>query len=302
MRRKHLAWIAMGTGIAVLLSRRGDVSDWTEATVRQEELRPKKVVYWTSSGSPQVDRKRAREFMQTRPDTTVSPNFRHSGGLRDILFISFLSGNPPDYRDAKVNELRKYVLMGGIMPLDELLEKEGEDYLLQYPPFVRNTRIHRFKVNPDDRFIRPLAMRGLENLWGMVLWLTSFGVGNALLMAGFVLTLPREVEEAASVDGAGAFRTFFDVGLPMARPIVMTVGLFAFLTAWNNFLVPLLCTISRPSMQPLAVAVYNFQQGHPGKWQQINAAASIMIVPVILLFLVLQKHVVKSIAVGAVKG
>ena len=79
-------------------------------------------------------------------------------------------------------------------------------------------------------------------------------------------------------------------------------GLFAFLGAWNNFLVPLLCTVSRPSMQPLAVAVYNFQRGHPGKWHQINAAASVMIVPVILLFLTVQKHVVKSIAVGAVKG
>ncbi len=147
-----------------------------------------------------------------------------------------------------------------------------------------------------------LGLRLVDNLWGMVLWLTSFGVGNSLLMAGFFLTLPPEVDEAAEVDGAGVFRKFFDVAFPMARPIVMTVGMFAFLTSWNNFLVPLLCTISRPSMQPLAVAVYNFQQGHQGKLHQINAAASLMIVPVILLFLFIQKHVVKSIAVGAVKG
>lgn len=147
-----------------------------------------------------------------------------------------------------------------------------------------------------------MAVGLMKNLWGLVLWLTSFGVGNALLMAGFFLTLPKEVDEAAEVDGAGVFRKFFDIALPMARPIVMTVGLFAFLTAWNNFLIPLLCTISRPSMQPLAVAVYNFQQGHPGKWHQINAAAAVMIVPVIVLFLLVQRHVVKSIAIGAVKG
>ncbi len=147
-----------------------------------------------------------------------------------------------------------------------------------------------------------MAVGLMENLWGLVLWLTSFGVGNALLMAGFFLTLPKEVDEAAEVDGAGVFRKFFDIALPMARPIVMTVGLFAFLTAWNNFLIPLLCTISRPSMQPLAVAVYQFQQGHPGKWHQINAAAAVMIVPVIVLFLLVQRHVVKSIAIGAVKG
>ncbi len=147
-----------------------------------------------------------------------------------------------------------------------------------------------------------LSINGLESLWGLMAWLTSFGVGNAMLMAGFFLTLPKEVNEAANVDGAGVFRTFFDIALPMAQPIVMTVGMFAFLTAWNNFMVPLLCTISRPSLQPLAVAVYNYQAGHPGKWHQINAAAAIMIIPVILGFLAVQKHVVKSIAVGAVKG
>lgn len=147
-----------------------------------------------------------------------------------------------------------------------------------------------------------LSAGALKNLWGMVLWLISFGIGNALLMAGFFISLPKEVDEAAQVDGAGVFRTFFDIALPMARPIVMTVGLFAFLNAWNNFLIPLLCSITRPSMQPLAVAVYNFQQGHLGKWHEINAAASIMIVPVILLFLCVQKHVVRSIAVGAIKG
>ena len=162
-------------------------------------------------------------------------------------------------------------------------------------------------VAPREAVIIPIfrllkSMAALDGLWGMVLWLAGVGVGNAFLMAGFFLTLPREVEEAAAVDGAGPFRTFFDVALPMARPIVMTVGLFAFLTAWNNFLIPLLCTVSRPSMQPLAVAVYNFQRGHPGKWHQINAAAALMIVPVILLFLFVQKHVVRSIAVGAVKG
>jgi raffinose/stachyose/melibiose transport system permease protein len=142
----------------------------------------------------------------------------------------------------------------------------------------------------------------MQNLWGMVLWMSSHGVGNALLMAGFFWTLPKEVDEAAAVDGAGVFRTYLDIAMPMARPIVMTVSLFAFLGAWNDFMVPLLCTISRPAMQPLAVAVYNFQQGHAGMFQQINAAAAIMIVPVILLFLLVQKHVVKAIAVGAVKG
>jgi raffinose/stachyose/melibiose transport system permease protein len=162
-------------------------------------------------------------------------------------------------------------------------------------------------VAPREAVIIPIfrmlkSMGALDGVWGMVFWLTGVSIGNSFLMAGFFLTLPREVEEAAAVDGAGPFRTFLDVALPMARPIVLTVALFAFLTAWNSFLVPLLCTMARPSMQPLSVAVYTFQSGHKGLWAQVNAAAAIMIVPVILIFLVLQKHVVKSIAVGAVKG
>ncbi len=146
------------------------------------------------------------------------------------------------------------------------------------------------------------TLGGTENLWGMIVWLLSGGVGHTLIMAGFFLSLPKEVDEAAEVDGAGPFRKFFDVALPMARPVVMTVALFSFIGAWNNFMVPLLCTMSRPSMQPLVVAVVNFQRGHEGKWHQINAAAAVMIVPVIILFLLVQKHIVKAIAVGHLKG
>lgn len=153
---------------------------------------------------------------------------------------------------------------------------------------------------PIFRMLRSFGM--LEGLIGIVLWLTNMGMANSLLMAGFFLTLPKEVEEAAAMDGAGTFRTFFHIAFPMARPIVVTVGLFAFLRAWNQFLIPLICTMSRPNMQPLSVAVFNFQKGHVGLWAQTNAAAAIMIVPLILIFVLLQQHIVRSIAVGAVKG
>ncbi len=155
-------------------------------------------------------------------------------------------------------------------------------------------------IIPIFRMLQPTG--AFEGLWGMVLWLSVGTIGNSLLMAGFFLTLPKAVEEAATVDGAGPFRTFLDIALPMARPIVMTVGLFAFIGAWNNFLIPFTITQAKPNMQPLAVAVYSFQQGHTGFWGWTNAAAAIMIIPVIILFLLLQKHIVKSIAVGAIKG
>ena len=162
-------------------------------------------------------------------------------------------------------------------------------------------------VAPKDAGYIPVFMMfqslgAFDSLWGMVLWMSGVSIGNTFLMAGYFLTLPREVEEAAAVDGAGPFRTFFDIALPMARPIVMTVGLFSFLGAWNDFLVPFLCTLSRPEMQPLAVAVVGFRDQNPEMWHLTSAAAAIMVLPVIAIFIVMQRTIVNSIAVGAVKG
>jgi ABC-type glycerol-3-phosphate transport system permease component len=162
-------------------------------------------------------------------------------------------------------------------------------------------------VAPSEAVIIPIfrffmATGLMDNLWAMTLWMAGVSIGNAFLMAGFFLSLPKEVEEAARVDGAGPFRTFFMVALPMARPIVMTVGLLAFLGAWNNFLVPLLTSQSRPEFQPLALAIFMFKSGYEGFWHWVNAAATIMVVPVALLFLLLQRYIVNAIAVGAVKG
>lgn len=162
-------------------------------------------------------------------------------------------------------------------------------------------------VAPREAVIIPIfhmiqSLRLMEGLWGMVLWLSAISIGHTFLMAGYFLTIPKEVEESAAVDGAGPLRTFFTISLPMAKPIVMTVGLFAFLNAWNDFLIPLLCTMAMPDMQPLAVAIYSFRGAHQDDWHLTSSAAAIMVVPVILLFLFCQRQIVNSIAVGAVKG
>jgi ABC-type sugar transport system permease subunit/ABC-type glycerol-3-phosphate transport system substrate-binding protein len=154
---RYLALIAIGIGLFVLLSRWGEVADWTEATVRQEHVRPKRVVYWTSSGSPEVDLKRAREFMEKNPDTLVSPNFRETGGLQDILFVSFLSGSPPDVLHVAVSDIREMVATGRLRPMDDLLAGQLE----KEPNFFANRPdgeaiVHRFLANPNDRYIREM--------------------------------------------------------------------------------------------------------------------------------------------------
>ncbi len=142
----------------------------------------------------------------------------------------------------------------------------------------------------------------IGTLWGPALWLVGAGASNALLMAGYFLSLPREVEEAALVDGAGPVKTYFCIALPMAQPMLVTVALFSFLGAWNDFMVPLLTTMAHPHLQPLALAVYDFRGANAHAWELVNAAAAIMVLPVIAVFVLLQRRIVDAIAAGAVKG
>ncbi|MFP4140706.1 MAG: extracellular solute-binding protein [Phycisphaerae bacterium] len=190
MNARKFAVILVALGAATMVTQWGNISEWVEASVRQEEQRPRKVVYWTSSGSPEVDLKRARQFEQIHKDIDVQPNFRETGGLQDILFVSFLSGNPPDYMSVKTNELRKFVLIGGLYPLDGLLKKENEQlaekgmtYFDQY--LIGKARVHRFFVNPDDQYLRnfrenPLQAARLLNMHGSVIGLRDVSMPSTV--------------------------------------------------------------------------------------------------------------------------
>lgn len=185
--RSQFSLILLTLGVAVLFSNWGRVADRLEARLQQEAWRPRKVVYWTSSGSPEADLYRARLFMDAHPDVQVRPNFRESGGLQDMLFLSFLSGNPPDFLSAQSHELRGYALFGGIRPMDDLLAQEGPDYFDQF--LDGEGRIHRFQVNPDDlmfsrdergRFRHPEEAARLLRLSGSVVGLRTVSMPDTL--------------------------------------------------------------------------------------------------------------------------
>ncbi|MFP4107027.1 MAG: ABC transporter permease subunit [Phycisphaerae bacterium] len=160
---KRFAFILAALGVIVLLSSWDNVAEWTEATLRQESVRPKKVAFWTSSGSPAVELKRARQFMQENPDIFVKPNFRESGGFNDILFVSFLSGSPPDYMTVQAGDIREMVVTGRIRPIDDLIAQQLErDPEFFEKDFLGRDRIYRFTVNPNDRYLREMDKYPLE--------------------------------------------------------------------------------------------------------------------------------------------
>ncbi|HEY8470332.1 MAG TPA: carbohydrate ABC transporter permease [Longimicrobiales bacterium] len=121
------------------------------------------------------------------------------------------------------------------------------------------------------------------------------------LLTGFFRQLPRELEEAAAVDGAGRLRTLREVILPLSLPGIATTAILTFLYAWNEFLFALSFTLG-PERQTVPVAIALFRGQYQVPWGQILAAAVVATAPVALLVLFFQRRIVQGLTAGAVKG
>jgi raffinose/stachyose/melibiose transport system permease protein len=121
-----------------------------------------------------------------------------------------------------------------------------------------------------------------------------------LLFAGYFRGIPRELEESAVLDGASFPRVFFQIMLPLSKPVIATTIILQFIASWNDFLVPLVLTLSRPELRTLAVGVYSFQGENFTSWTDMAAASTISLAPVIIVFLFLQRYFIEGMA-GAVK-
>jgi N,N'-diacetylchitobiose transport system permease protein len=121
-------------------------------------------------------------------------------------------------------------------------------------------------------------------------------------LRGFVAGVPKELEEAAMVDGASRLRAFFTVTFPLVAPGLVATGIFAFIQAWNEFTYALVI-MDRPSKQTLPVWVQFFNEGERGtNWGGVMAASTLITIPVVVFFLMVQRRVVAGMTAGAVKG
>ncbi|GAB3462029.1 carbohydrate ABC transporter permease [Kineococcus endophyticus] len=142
----------------------------------------------------------------------------------------------------------------------------------------------------------------LNSLTGMVLALSgAANVSAILIYAGYFRQLPKELEEAATVDGAGFGRVFFQIMLPLSMPVTATVALLTFLSTWNAFFLPLVFSFSDPDLRTLSVGMQAFVGENATDWSGMAAAGVISILPIVALFLFLQRYFVEGIA-GAVKS
>jgi multiple sugar transport system permease protein len=120
------------------------------------------------------------------------------------------------------------------------------------------------------------------------------------LLRQFFRTVPEDLAEAARIDGAGEWRIFWQVMLPLARPALAVVALFQFLGTWNDFFGPLLY-INDPSRYTLAYGLQQFMSSYGGKWAQLMAGACVFTLPIILLFFLAQKTFIQGISTTGTK-
>lgn len=144
---------------------------------------------------------------------------------------------------------------------------------------------------------------GLNNVIGIIPVYLGFGSGLSVFMfSGFVKSLPKEIEEAAMIDGCSPLKTFFMVVFPMLKPTAITVAILNAMWIWNDFLLPYLLLGSTD--KTLSVAIQLTMQGAYGSidWGGFMAMLVLAIIPIIAFYLVCQKYIIKGVIDGAVKG
>ena len=146
-----------------------------------------------------------------------------------------------------------------------------------------------------------LKYLGLVNSYAGVLIPSLANVFGIFLVRQYALGLPDELLEAARVDGASELRIFWSIVLPVLRPVLVTLAIFAFLGAWNDFLWPLII-LADDSRQTLPVALAALSREHAGDNELMMAGAVVTIIPVLAVFLALQRYYLRGLLSGSVKG
>lgn len=137
----------------------------------------------------------------------------------------------------------------------------------------------------------------------IVLYTVSGFSFNTYVMTGFYKTLPYEMEEAAALDGASPFRTFWQVMLPLVRPGIASLAILNFVSLWNEFFYALLFTQDKANYTVTLGLVYLDQQAtYSGKWVGLFASMTLTMIPVLAIFAILQRQIVRGLTVGAIKG
>ncbi len=157
----------------------------------------------------------------------------------------------------------------------------------------------------------PVTIVALFDIFARIHWVNTFlplivpaFFGQAFyifLMRQFLLEIPGEISEAARIDGSGEFQTFRVVILPLLRPAIAVVAIFAGVSAWNDFLTPLLF-LNSEELYPLSIGLQFYRSEHNVAYTLLMAASTLVVLPLIVLFLSFQRFFIEGVTVGSIKG
>ena len=145
-----------------------------------------------------------------------------------------------------------------------------------------------------------LKTMGLVNTWAGVILPGMAGVFGIYLVRQYARSLPDALLEAARMDGAGEWRIFWLIVLPMLKPVIVTLAVFGFLGSWNDFMWPLI-VLTDAHLHTLPVAVASLSREHVADGELMMAGAVVTVLPVLILFVALQKHYLQGLMMGSVK-
>jgi raffinose/stachyose/melibiose transport system permease protein len=153
-------------------------------------------------------------------------------------------------------------------------------------------------------FTKVAAYLGLTgNLFGVIIFQWGGGIPMALfLYHGFIKTIPIELDESAAIDGAGAFRVFFQIIMPLLKPVTTTIVVICALGIWNDFMLVLLLIGAKAAFMNIPLAISNSFGTYYANWETALPGMMLGIIPAIVFFLFLQKYIINGLTAGALKG
>jgi multiple sugar transport system permease protein len=241
--------------------------------------------------------KTERDVLAYPPALIFEPTLRN---YRDVLFGSA----------SLLPNLASSVVVAGVSTLATLLLAIPAAYALARLEFpgrrVSGFYILATQMLPPVGLIIPYYLvlqkaGALDTYWGLIVIYLTFSLPFAIwLMVSYFEDVPREMEEAALLDRAGRLRALWYVILPQVRGGIAVTTIFVFLNAWNEFLFAVVLGGNR--VRTVTVAMFNFISVEQTLWAKLAAGAMLAMAPVILLGLLAQRHIVKGLTVGAVKG
>ena len=152
------------------------------------------------------------------------------------------------------------------------------------------------------QFLLARDLHLLNSLPGLVPFYVGTSIAfNTFLLSGFFESVPKELDEAMIVDGAGAWRRYWNLAMPLSKPAIATCAIFSFLATWDEF-VWALTVLNDPDSRTLPIAIALFEGEHQTSWGLVFAASMIAIIPVLVVYIIFQRYFVAGLTLGAVKS